>query len=588
MVKQFGFLVTSGLVWGGLFWLWSQRHALQRALQSEQGKFAVRLKPALRRCLGLYAQNDESSELLLIHEIKSFLSTPEGRDNRETWENLLAVIELRRLFYQRPSSGKKALQESFVLRKKADTVTSAGAPVIDSVSFQDIAEAATQVAHLFWKVGCVASGSNEKVSQLARELLHEILGGVYGGGELSQELELLGDAMQRLGGIPFLVLNLIQQKRWDSARAIGQRLLKHDLSIDEETRACLYWMAELTWFNQNAITVSDFESSIRHLYHLCFVNPERAGFLEIDSQFFSQFETVTELAKEGFLFKETLIEKILQLWGPELSCFSPSFKEVLQLLSGQTGKIYQDREVWLRWWEREREEFEKDIFLLLESNLFYSAKDYASALLFVEKALQVNPHLKPALLNRLFCLAKMNKKAQHQAAVEDILSRPTLAPRALSVIGNSYLLLGDLQTAAHYYQQLSEVEGWRQKTDYYQSTFCFEHGLYEQALEFARKAHALNPKDLSMSFHLSQCLSAVGLKREALQILHQAEGKGPQWLNYFRFTLERDAGQLQDAYRTLSQIPSEYFDDPEELEAALEFAKNTSDLNLLRRLKAQR
>jgi hypothetical protein len=44
---------------------------------------------------------------------------------------------------------------------------------------------------------------------------------------------------------------------------------------------------------------------------------------------------------------------------------------------------------------------------------------------------------------------------------------------------------------------------------------------------------------------------------------------------------------LGDAHQTLLQIPTEYFDDPDELEAALDFAKNSSDLNLLRRLKSR-
>jgi hypothetical protein len=59
------------------------------------------------------------------------------------------------------------------------------------------------------------------------------------------------------------------------------------------------------------------------------------------------------------------------------------------------------------------------------------------------------------------------------------------------------------------------------------------------------------------------------------------------WFWIIVLALERDAGRLGDAYQTLLQIPAEYFDDPEELEAALDFAKCSSDLNLLRRLKSR-
>lgn len=117
------------------------------------------------------------------------------------------------------------------------------------------------------------------------------------------------------------MLNLISRGQWEWAKPLGQRLLTSDLSIDEETRACLYWMSEIQWFTRCSITVPDFESTIRHLYHLCFVNPERVGFLEIDSQFFSQFETVNELAREGFLFKETLVDRVLHLWDEQAFFF---------------------------------------------------------------------------------------------------------------------------------------------------------------------------------------------------------------------------------------------------------------------------
>ena len=69
----------------------------------------------------------------------------------------------------------------------------------------------------------------------------------------------------------------------------------------------------------------------------------------------------------------------------------------------------------------------------------------------------------------------------------------SLWPAALYVIGNSYLLLGDNARAGAYYDELKKQEGWATKTEYYKSTFCFENGLYEKALEFAREAFEQNP-----------------------------------------------------------------------------------------------
>ena len=155
------------------------------------------------------------------------------------------------------------------------------------------------------------------------------------------------------------------------------------------------------------------------------------------------------------------------------------------------------------------------------------------------------------------------------------------------MIGNSFLLLDRDEEAQKFYDELRAFEGWGKKVDYYQATFCFENGLFEKALRFAKKAHEIIPQDMSVSFHLSQCLNAVGEKNAALEILKKIGHAGPQWLRYYQFTLERDAGRLGDAYQTLLQIPTEYFDDPDELEAALDFAKHSSDLNLLRRLKAR-
>ncbi|MBI4406040.1 MAG: hypothetical protein HY537_17915, partial [Deltaproteobacteria bacterium] len=94
---------------------------------------------------------------------------------------------------------------------------------------------------------------------------------------------------------------------------------------------------------------------------------------------------------------------------------------------------------------------------------------------------------------------------------------------------------------------------------------------------------SLSSEKRKSAIRLSLCYNAVGEKDRALDMV-KTMPEGPQWLNYYRFTLERDVGQLSQASETLLKIPTDYFQDPEELEAAVDFAKNRQDLVLLRHL----
>ena len=70
-------------------------------------------------------------------------------------------------------------------------------------------------------------------------------------------------------------------------------------------------------------------------------------------------------------------------------------------------------------------------------------------------------------------------------------------------------------------------------------------------------------------------------------MVKKMEGGVPEWLAYYRFTLERDSGRPHEASETLMSIPSDYFQDPEEFEAALEFARGQKDLVLLRHFRSR-
>jgi tetratricopeptide (TPR) repeat protein len=583
--------VVSGLA---LFFLMDALRLRWKVLSRSLPFFLPRdgFRSRITRLLSLYEKSDDSSEQLLLQEIRLAKNEKLSPYESRAIEALGVLVEFRRLCFGKPFSGKSALQEAFVYHFEREQngknyQEESDCSILD-FSIVDISEAATSVASIYWKVFHVAIDSESRLAKPARQLLEAALGSKFDADSTGKKIEALADAMQRQGGLPYLVLNLVRRHNWSWAKPLGQRLLTSDLSIEEEARACLYWITEIQWFTKEAISISDYESTIRYLYHLCFTNPERAGFLEIDSQFFSQFDTVNELAREGFLFKETLIDEVLSLWREQSVFFDSVFKEVLQSLTRQKNKIYNERESWVKFWEREKEGFEKEFLFLLEGNLCYVQKDFEAAQDFYDKALEVSPSLRPALLNRVFSYAKLGDRNRHQLAVHELLEKKSLFPLSLSVVGNSFLLLGEDEEAELYYHELRKVEGWGRKTDYYKSTFCYENGLFEKALEYALKAREENPEDSSVSFHLSQCFAATGQKVEALEVLKKIENNGPQWLNFYRFTLERDSGRLSEAHQTLLAIPCDYFDDPDELEAAMDFAKNTSDLNLLRRLKARR
>lgn len=102
----------------------------------------------------------------------------------------------------------------------------------------------------------------------------------------------------------------------------------------------------------------------------------------------------------------------------------------------------------------------------------------------------------------------------------------------------------------------------------------------------------MNPTDSGISFHLSRCYSLLGDKERALEVFKMAQGDVSRelgshsaWLQFYQFTLERDSGRAEEASQTLLKIPKEYFEDSEELEVAIDFAKKRKDLILLRHLK---
>lgn len=542
--------------------------------------------------LQLFSRSDQAAEQLLYEKISRLTIDAELSEGETLWiSRLKDLAELRGMVFGQTFGGKKGLRQAMAygaVRTGEKRDLSVPFESADDVSVQDITESAILVADLYWKLFDTACGTYRDLAPLAAQLYREIFGEEFDVVRSRVRIERVTDLMQRDGGIPFLVLNLLRQNKVGSARELTAHFLTLEEEIDEGVRSSLYWLTELHWFAGQKNVLSDFDASIRYLYHLCFTNPDRAGFLEIDSQFFSQFETVNELAREGFLFKETLLEKMLGLWKEFEGLFDDLFVGVSESLAQRKSKIYDSHEAWELYWKREKTDFAREYLYVVEGNLFYANKYYEDAANFYEKALKIQPSLRAALLNSLFAYAQLKQWDRHRLVVERIRRDPDLLPSSLSVIGNSYLLLGDRESADAVYAELKLVAGWDKKVEYYKSTFCFENGLFQEACEYAELAYRANPNDSSVSYHLSLCYNALGEKDRALDLLDRIPSSPDlQWLNYFRFTLERDAGRFDKAAATLRAIPREYFDDPDELLTAIEFARTRQDLGLLRHLRSK-
>lgn len=588
-------LLASGTIGAGIYFkhyfvvfvfvVWLFIEFVANRLRGSIYASSTKIRSELTQLLSWYDSSDQSAFRLLDEKLKLLKLDPTYSKYEQRWnERLRALSELKALL--NGISGRK-IKEAFIFRIDTPLTSSNKLSHQPTLEIQDITEAAMVVSDLYWKLYETACSNLKGLNSRAQMLYEALFQETFDDESSRKTIEQLTDAMQRDGGITFLILNYFRQGDTENGQKLARALLHEfePIEIDDDTRSALYWMSEISWFTrENKTLLTDYESSVRYLYHLCFTNPSRGGFLEIDSQFFSQFEMINEIAREGFLFKETLIEKILMLWRDQYHFFDPVFKNVLETLCQTKNKIFDCYETWFRFWNREKESFSRDYLYIVEGNLCFATAEYEEALHYYSKALIESPKLRPALFNSLFCYAKLKRKSEHEDLIQRILRDKSLLPSALYAIGDSYLLIGDEEASLPYYSELRKFDGWDKKVEFYKSTFCFEHGLYEKALEYAEKAKTENPSDKAVHYHLSLCYNIMGKKDRALDMVKEV-GEAPQWLDFYRFTLERDIGDLQKASETLLRIPTEYFDDPEEFKAAVDFAKSREDLVLLRHLR---
>lgn len=546
-----------------------------------------RLLPAARLLrlvdvLGTLSRSDEASETRLAERFEALELTGELSDYEEVaFSRLKALMQLRRLAFGH-SVGENRWIQGFVA---ADGVMPFPLDQGESLEVKHVTEAAAKASLLYWKLLEACEGRWPELEGLARGLYLQLFGQEYSTPVARKHILRLTDRMQIGGGLPFLFLNLLRLGATEDARWIGREIQVQGLAFeDEEWATALYWMGELSWFGETWQDKSlSFESSLRYLYHLCFSAPDRAAFLEIDSHYFGEFEAVNELAREAFSYRETLMEKVLDLWAAFDGQFDALFSKTLETVSGLQSHLPDQREAWSSHWTEHQQDFSQEYLSVIEGNLAYLAGAYDQAADCFERALEHNAQMRTASRNLLFCYARLGRKASLDALCERLME--DASPSALASMGNAYLILGDMDGADAMYEKLVEQPGWARRADFYRSLFCYQNGLWEEALRSALIARAAKPADAAVAHHLSLCYEAVGQREEALEALDGIDWTPDMhWLLFYRFSLECELERDEAAKRTLLQIHPESLD-ADEMEIAERFALRTQDLAVLRHVR---
>lgn len=531
-----------------------------------------------KEILHLYGKSDALSVRVLESKIREMCEKNLTKEQQRWIQQVKYLVELRSFLFSKHTSDRPSfLRTHFMFTRNLSEVSVD--PSTLRIEPADIADAATFVADLHWKLFDIASHSVGFLNHQARDLYQEIFQEKFERGKAEITIGRLTDVMQRHGGIPYLCLNLIRRKRPELAQGLMRYLVSNGSQLDEQWRSRAYWFCELAAFKPK----SDFDESIKHLYHYCFVSPSTAEFLEIDSPYFSQFETFNEMAREGFLYKESLIEEVLEWWH-EYEIFGNEFRNVVALLLECPSKIYDRADVVSRHFDRLKSDLSKEYLWVIEGNLAYVQGNFSDALSFYDESLKIDPKLPVALMNRVFAAARIHKDV-HGDAVQRMMSTVP-GPKSLYVAGDSYLLLGEEKEASQYFERLRELGGWDARVEYYQSVFCFDQELFDLSIKYGERALSREPNEASVRFHLSRCYKACGENERALEMVGGIDSP-PPWVNYYRFTLERDTGKLNEASMTLIRIPRSYLEEESVMSSAVEFAKGTSNLALLRHLKSR-
>lgn len=532
------------------------------SLNSQVGGFS--------RWLTLYGAFDAVSHRVMESEMKALEAAGNlSREQASTLTRLRTLTTLRSYLFGKDRQDKHGALRAILISSPEPKWF--GDAELSGLEITDVAQAALDISELYWKMYELASGGFGDLTLQARALYRELRGEAFQRERAREWIEPMTDRMQAQG-IVFAVLNCHAMKR----SALARNLLSNVVSREEFST--LHWITEVLCFEPKNF---GYEESLRYLYHQCLSHPEAAEFLEVDSPYFPQLTPVSEMAREGFCFREVFVDSVLILWE-ETPGFDAVFCEVLRHVLQTQNKILERKDSWIRYWEGMRDSFSREYLWLVEGNLAYAIGDYRVAWECYQEALKLEPQLMVAKLNRVLVTAKLMDIKLHQDALTAIAFSDD--PRAFYVAADSFLLLGNKEAAERLFEKLRKIPGWQSRVDYYASVFCFENGLIDLSIQYAEAALQRDSMNPLNRFHLSQVYHASGDEDRALQVIQGLEAP-PAWVMFYRFTIERDAGLLENATKTLKTVPREFFTNASDLEAAIEHARRTQDLSLLRDLK---
>lgn len=500
---------------------------------------------------------------------------------------LADLMTLRRVVFGRPENLKERIQAGMVWTLKARPLSRQLSDFSTTqAKWVEVSSAASSLSHLYWNLYRCASGEAPVFSRVARKLYHEIFGELFHPVDSLKRIEPLCDAIQSAAGAVFLVLNLLRRGALADAAQVAREVVVTEVLVDED-RSVLYWLASLLRFcreyEQNFL---GHDETLRHLYHLTLIAPERAGFLEIDGPFWAEFGSVNEAAREGFQFKDDLIVNTLSLWKRFEGFFDDVFHEALDLLAGPVTRGVRGVDAWESYWIQKREQHGAQYLHLVEGNLSYVAGQYKAAAVSYQTALELEPDLRPAQVNLLYVLAKLGNRESFLRHVEVALKNTPPATGLLAV-SNASLLLGDVELSDVYASQLSKRDDWKEKIYFYRALFCRDMGLDEFVLRFARNAVSDRPEHLPSRVLLAQTLVREGQFEEVLKLLDvelPADPDDSLTIEILRFRALWKSGKTDEAGEILHRLPKDSVMSSEELKEFFEFAHASGDLVLLRRL----
>ena len=158
----------------------------------------------------------------------------------------------------------------------------------------------------------------------------------------------------------------------------------------------------------------------------------------------------------------------------------------------------------------------------------YSQKNYAQAEDQFTQYLRQAPNAVQIQALRALCQIRMGRKQAAQEALVSLRKVKFDDVRSLSALGESYLLLGENDLAAQYFQQVVAKAPEQVKPRIALANALLKKGKSAQAIEQLEKATALSPDNIEANERLMQALIQSKQYDQALAAIKQFEARQPK------------------------------------------------------------